>query len=360
MKAVIFQDVGRVSLETIPDPELASQDDVIVRITCCAICGSDLHLLHGDIPMLPGESCGHEFCGVIEEVGVGVQKFAVGDRVVGTFHTACGSCRACARGEFHLCSSSGVFGYGPVFGSLNGTQAEFACVPVADVNLRRIPENVTDEQAVFCGDVLTTAYGGVRNAAVEHGETVAVIGCGPVGLMAISSAFAFGAARVIAIDLLESRCKLAESMGAIAVVSSLENPTRRIMELTNGEGVDAVIEAVGGPKTLLLAFELVRAGGRISAVGISNFETFDYPLREALTKDVTFRTGLANIHRDIDKTLELVAHGKIDPTVAISHRLSLEDAVEGYRLFDAREANKVVMIPGLVSSLASGLAMGVV
>ena len=359
MKAVTFQDIGRVALETVPDPELTSQEDVIVRITCCAICGSDLHLLHGDIPMLPGESCGHEFCGVIEEIGSGVQKFAVGDRVVGTFHTACGSCRACARGEFHLCSSSGVFGYGPVFGSLNGTQAEFACVPVADVNLRHIPQNVTDEQAVFCGDVLTTAYGGVRNARVTDGETVVVIGCGPVGLMAVSSAFALGAARVIAIDLLESRTKVAESLGAISIVSSTDNPVRRVMELTEGDGADAVIEAVGGPKTLLLAFELVRAGGRISAVGVSASETFEYPLRESLTKDVSFRTGLANIHRDIDKTLQLVADGKIDPTVAISHRLSLEDAVEGYRLFDAREANKVVLIPGL-SSPASVLATGAV
>jgi threonine dehydrogenase-like Zn-dependent dehydrogenase len=347
MKAVVFQDVGQVALGTVPDPELVSQDDVIVRIVCCAICGSDLHLLHGEIPMLPGETCGHEYSGVIQEVGANVRKYRVGDRVVGTFHTACGQCRACGRGEFHLCSSSGVLGYGPVFGSLNGTQAEFACIPMAEINLRHIPEGMTDEQAVFCGDVLTTAYGGVRNARVANGETVAVIGCGPVGLMAVASAFALGAAQVIAIDLLESRCRLAESMGAIAVVSSHDNPTRRIMELTNGEGVDAVIEAVGGPKTLLLAFELVRPGGRISSVGISNFETFEYPLREALTKDVSFRTGLANIHRDIDTTLALVASGKIDPTVAISHRLDLMDAVEGYRLFDAREANKVMLFPGM-------------
>jgi threonine dehydrogenase-like Zn-dependent dehydrogenase len=360
VKAVTFQDIGRVSLETVPDPELASQNDVIVRITRCAICGSDLHLLHGEIPMLPGDTCGHEYSGVIEEVGSSVRRYKVGDRVVGTFHTACGSCRACLRNEHHLCSNAGVLGYGPVFGALNGTQAEYACIPMADVNLRHIPENVSDEQALFCGDILTTAYGAARNARVGDGQTVVVIGCGPVGLMAVSSAFALGAARVIAIDLLESRTKVAESLGAIAVVSSRDNPVRRVMEVTNGDGADAVIEAVGGPKTLLLAFELVRAGGQISAVGVSATETFEYPLRESLSKDVTFRIGLANIHRDIDKTLELVADGKIDPTVAVSHRLSLEDAVEGYRLFDAREANKVVLTPGLVSSLASGLTTGAV
>jgi threonine dehydrogenase-like Zn-dependent dehydrogenase len=346
VKAVAFQEVGRVSLETVPDPELVLGTDAIVRITCCAICGSDLHLLHGTVPMLPGDTCGHEYTGVIEEVGADVRSYRIGDRVVGTFHTACGHCPACARGEHHMCSSAGVLGYGPVFGSLNGTQAEFARIPVADVNLRRIPEGMSDERAVFCGDVLTTAYGGVRNARVTDGETVAVIGCGPVGLMAVASAFALGARRVVAIDLLESRCKVAESLGAIPVVSSVDNPTRRVMELTDGEGVDAVIEAVGGPKTLALAFELVRAGGRISSVGISANETFEYPLREGFAKDVSFRTGLANIHRDIDETLALVGSGRIDPTFAISHRLALEDALEGYRLFDAREANKVVLFPG--------------
>lgn len=345
MKAVSFVDIGSVTVSDVPEPELQSEEDVIVRVTRCAICGSDLHLLHGDIPMLPGDTCGHEYTGVIESAGPGVRGFKVGDRVVGTFHTACGRCGACRRGEYHLCVTAGVLGYGPVFGSLNGTQAEYARIPVADVNLRAIPQNVSDEAALFCGDILTTAYGAVRNAHLEPGETLAVIGCGPVGIMAIQSAFAQGAGRVIAIDLVPSRVALAEHLGAIGVDSRESNPLRRVLEITDGEGADVVIEAVGGPKTILLAFELVRPGGRISAVGVSTQETLEYPLRDSLSKDVSFRVGLANIHRDIDTTLKLVASGRIDPTLVISHRMSLLDAAEGYALFDRREASKVILEP---------------
>ena len=346
MKAVTFQDIGRVAVTDVPEPALEEANDAIVRVTRCAICGSDLHLLHGDIPMLPGDTCGHEYTGVVEDTGSGLTAFKRGDRVVGTFHTACGHCRACQRGEHHLCSSAGVLGYGPVMGSLNGTQAEYARIPNAHVNLRRIPDNLDDEKALFCGDILTTAYGGVKNARLQAGETVAVVGCGPVGIMAVQSAFAQGAGRVIAIDLLESRVRLAESLGAIPVVSGRENPVRRVLEITDGEGADVTIEAVGGPRTILLAFELARPGGRVSCVGVSNAETLEYPLRESMSKDVTFRVGLANIHRDIDETLALVAGGRVDPTVVVSHRMALEEAAEGYRLFDAREANKVILTPG--------------
>ena len=347
MKAVTFLDIGVMTVSDVPEPELQDDQDVIVRVTKCAICGSDLHLLHGDIPMLPGDTCGHEYTGVIEAAGSSVRGFQVGDRVVGTFHTACGRCRACRRGEYHQCVTAGVLGYGPVFGGLNGTQAEYARIPVADVNLRAIPLNVTDEAALFCGDILTTAYGAVKNAQLEPGETVAVIGCGPVGIMAIQSAFAQGAGCVIAIDLVPERVALAESLGAIGVNSRESNPVRRVLEMTDGDGADVIIEAVGGTKTILLAFELVRPGGRISAVGVSTAETLDYPLRDSLNKDVSFRVGLANIHRDIDTTLKLVASGRIDPTVVVSHRMSLLDAAEGYALFDQRQASKVILEPGI-------------
>ncbi len=345
MKAVTFQDIGIVEVSEVPEPELLEPSDVIVRVTCCAICGSDLHLYHGDIPMMPGDTCGHEFTGVIEDTGSSV-SLKRGDRVVGTFHTACGACNACRRGEFHMCANAAVFGYGPIYGSLNGTQADYARVPNADINLRMIPANLQDEQALFAGDILTTAYGAVKNARVSSGETVAVIGCGPVGIMAIQSAFARGAARVLAIDLLEERLNLASSLGAIAVNGATSDPVGRIMQLTDGEGSDAVIEAVGGTRTLSLAFELVRPGGRIAAVGVTSETTYEYPLMQSLTKDITFRIGLANVHRDIDEVLALISSGKIDPTIVISHRLSLADAVEGYNLFDKRLASKVIMIPG--------------
>jgi threonine dehydrogenase-like Zn-dependent dehydrogenase len=345
MKAVTFQDVGDVRVLETPEPELLEGSDAIVRVTRCAICGSDLHLYHGEVPMLPGDTCGHEFTGVIVDSGSGVSRFKRGDRVVGTFHTACGACRACRRGEYHLCASSAVYGFGPIYGSLNGTQAEFARIPHADVNLRLIPDALEDEAALFVGDILTTAYGAVRNAGVSSGDSVAVIGCGPVGIMAVQSALARGAARVYAIDLLEERVNLAVSLGAIGINSRDSDPVGAIMRATDGEGVDAVIEAVGGPRTILLAFELVRPGGRIAAVGITAAQSFDYPLTQALTKDVTFRIGLANIHRDIDETLALVSTGAIDPTVIVSHRLTLEEAAHGYDLFHRREANKVVLIP---------------
>ncbi len=345
MKAVTFQDVRRVTVEDVPDPAVEAPTDAVVRVSLAGICGSDLHLYHGDIPMLPGASLGHELVGTVESVGEWVRTVAPGDRVVGTFHIACGVCRACRRGDFHQCSENAVLGFGPAFGGLSGTQAERARIPYADVNLRAIPTGVSDEQALFCGDILTTAFGAVRNAGVRPGESVAVVGCGPVGIMAVHSALAFGAARVFAIDLLPERTAIAERLGAVALTSSEVNPERRINELTHGEGADVVIEAVGGPRTIDLAFRLVRGGGRVSAVGVTNARTFEFPLLSALTRDLTFRIGLANVHRDIDTTLALVAAGRIDPTGVISHRLPLSEAVEGYRLFDQREATKVVLTP---------------
>ena len=347
MKAVTYRGVREVAVEDVPEPRLQEPGDALVRVTCCGICGSDLHIYHGQIPgMVPGFVCGHEFTGVVQEVGPGVRGFRPGDRVVGTFHVACGTCRACRRGAYNQCVQYGVFGYGIAMGNLAGSQAEYVRVPHADVNLRRIPDELDDEQALFCGDVLTTAYGALRNAGLQPGETVAVIGCGPVGLMAVQSAFAQGAARVFAIDLLRDRAEVAERLGAVPIVAGETNPVSRVNQLTGGEGADVVIEAVGGPRTVALAFELVRGGGRIVAVGVTTAESFSFPLGTGLTRDISFRIGLANIHRDIDATLALVAAGRIDPTVIISHRLPLSEAPLGYRLFDDREAMKVLLLPG--------------
>ncbi|MFC7440697.1 alcohol dehydrogenase family protein [Laceyella putida] len=344
MKAVTFHGVGDVRVETVQDPAIQEHTDAIVRITTAAICGSDLHLYHGAIPgLLPGAIIGHEYVGVVEEVGPHVRSFKRGDRVVGAFHVACGKCRTCRRSSFNQCRYGGVLGYGVAFGNLDGTQAEYARIPYADHTLRRVPDGLTDEQALFTGDILTTAYGAVVNSGLRPGENVAVIGCGPVGIMAVQSAFALGASRVFAVDLVKERTELAAQLGAIPVPSKEMNAVSKINEWTNGEGADVVIEAVGGPATLKLAFELARGGGRISAVGVTAEDTFAYPLMSSLTKDVTFRIGLANIHRDIDATLALVQGGRIDPTVVVSHRLPLEQAPEGYRLFDQRQANKVIL-----------------
>lgn len=231
------------------------------------------------------------------------------------------------------------------FGNLGGSQAEFVRIPWGDVNLRKIPDGLSDEKAIFCGDILTTAFGAVKNARVAPGETVAVIGAGPVGQMAVMSALVMGAAKVLAIDLIADRLAMAETLGARAINSSTSNPVRRVFQETAGDGADVVIEAVGGSKTLELAFQLVRGGGRISAIGVTAESELKFPLMTALTRDLTFRIGLANIHRDIDDTLALVANGRVDPTVVVSHRLPLSGASQGYQLFDQRQATKVLLIP---------------
>jgi threonine dehydrogenase-like Zn-dependent dehydrogenase len=344
MKALTFHGPGEVHVETVEDPRIEEPTDAIIRVTTTAICGSDLHLYHGTIPgLLPGSVIGHEYVGVVEEVGPQVSAFRPGDRVVGAFHVACGKCRNCRRSLYNQCQHGGILGYGVAFGNLQGTQAEFARIPYTDHTLRKVPEGLSDEQALFSGDILTTAYGAVINSRLCPGETVAIIGCGPVGIMAVQSALALGASRVFAIDLVKERTDLAARLGAVPIHSGDVNVVSKIHDLTDGEGADVVIEAVGGAKTIQLAFQLVRGGGRVSAVGVTAEDTFSYPLMNSLTKDITFRIGLANVHRDIDTTLSLVRGGRIDPTVVVSHRLPLDRAAEGYRLFDQRQANKVIL-----------------
>ncbi len=344
MKAVQYLDVESVRVGEVPDPELLTADDVLVRVTASAICGSDLHLYRGHIPgMSPGSIMGHEYVGTVAAVGDRVRQFQVGDRVVGTFHVACGACAQCRLGQYHQCAGGGVLGYGLAFGDYPGTQAEMVRVPYGDVNLRKIPDGLADEKAIFCGDILTTAYGAVRNSGLQPGERCAVIGAGPVGLMAVMAARVMGAAEVYSIDRDPERAEATAAFGAIPIASSRTNPVRRIMQATDGLGADVVIEAVGGPQTLALAFQLVRGGGRIAAVGVTAETEWSYPLMTALTRDITFRVGLANIHRDIDATMKLVQAGRLDPSSVISHRLPLEGAPEGYRLFHEQRATKVLL-----------------
>lgn len=344
MRAVQYQDVGQVSVGEVAEPALQSPDDVVVHIATSAICGSDLHLYRGDIPgMSPGSIMGHEYVGRVAAVGSRVRRLKPGDRVVGTFHLACGICALCQLGQYHQCRTGGVLGYGVAFGDFPGTQAEQARIPYGDVNLRPVPDGVSDEAALFAGDILTTAYGAVRNAGLEPGERVAVIGAGPVGLMAVMVASALGAGTIYSIDRDAVRAQAAAAYGAIPVPSDTSNPVRRILQDTGGIGVDVVIEAVGGPSTLTLAFQLVRGGGRVSAVGVTAEASWNYPLMTALTRDISFRVGLANVHRDIDTTLALIAAGRINPAQVISHRLGLDEAPEGYRLFHEQRATKVVL-----------------
>lgn len=346
MRAVVFRGPGEVAVEEVAGPSLQAGTDAVVEVTLSALCGSDLHVYDGAIPgVLPGSVLGHEYVGRVAEAGDEVRRFGAGDRVVGPFHVACGSCRPCRRGEHHQCDDGGILGYGTAFGDLAGAQAERVRIPHADVNLRPVPSGLDDEAALFAGDVLATAFGALRKGRLRPGETVAVIGCGPVGQLVVAAALACGAARVLAVDRIPARAEEAAALGAIPIPTADAGPVGRVQDLTGGEGADLVVEAVGGSETLELAFDLVRGGGRISAVGITAEETFDYPLMSSLVRDLEFRVGIANVHHDIDDVLALLEAGRVDPTAVVSHRLPLGEAAEGYRLFAGREATKVLLRP---------------
>src|ERR1700694_784992 len=214
MKALTFQGKGQVKRMYVPKPSIKDSGDVLVRITLGAVCGSDLHVYHGYIPMSPGELLGHEFVGAVEDVGSEVKRFKPGDRVVASFFTSCGHCALCRKGWFNQCENKGTFGHGEYFGDLGGGQAEWVVVPLADHTLEPIPAGMTDEQAIFVGDILSTAYFGAERAEIHPGDTVAVIGAGPVGLLAVMAAQLFGPARVYAVDMVEGRLEGAQELGA--------------------------------------------------------------------------------------------------------------------------------------------------
>lgn len=345
MKAVIYRGPRDFRVEDIAEPKIEQAKDAIVKITNVAICGSDLHIYHGDMPQTPGMPVGHEYVGVVAEVGAGVTGFKKGDRIVGSFNIACGTCPNCRSGLWHQCRYGGVLGYGPMMGNLPGVQAEFGRIPFADINLRKIPDGVDEKKALFCGDNLSTVFGALKNVQFQAGESVAVIGCGPIGLQAVQTAVALGAGQVVALDMVADRLKQAEAFGAKTIDVGKDNVAEASKQLTQKRGFAVVVEAVGGPKTLETAFTIVGQGGRVTAVGVSNAPTFPFPLLKALTFDLTFRTGLANIHRDIDQTLALVSAGRIDPSKVLSHEIPLKDAVKAYEMFDRREATKIFLVP---------------
>jgi len=224
VKAVTFQDTGDFRVEDVPKPSIKGASDVLLRVTLGAICGSDLHIYHGHTPINPGAVIGHEFTGVVEEVGPEVRRFRPGDRVVASFFTACGHCHLCRRGWFAQCVNKGTFGHGEYFGDLGGGQAEWVVVPLADHTLEPIPDGMSDEQAIFVGDILATGFFGAERAQIKPGDAVAVIGAGPVGLMATMCAGLFGPARVFVVDMVESRLELAAQLGGIPINGNRVNP----------------------------------------------------------------------------------------------------------------------------------------
>ncbi len=331
-------------MEQRPEPELTAPGEAIVRVECSGICGSDLHIYHGRVKIEPGFTIGHEFVGTVVETGDAVANVRAGDRVCGSFHAACGTCFFCVSGLYHKCARSRTFGHGELLGSLQGTQAELALVPFADLTLRRVPDGVSPEVALFAGDVMGTAYHAVREAGVSVGESVAVLGMGPVGLSAVQVALAAGAGPVLAIDTVEERLELARQFGAVPVHLTEQQPREVTKQLTGGRGVDAAIDAVGHPDALDLALRLVRNAGTVVVLGVYA-EPAQVHMGLVWLKALTLRAGPANVIAHFDRVLELLRSGALDPRALVTHRFALDDAAEAYALYDRREAIKVVLEP---------------
>jgi 2-desacetyl-2-hydroxyethyl bacteriochlorophyllide A dehydrogenase len=344
MRAVTFQAPGEVRVEDVVEPQLIDSTDAIVRIEASGVCGSDLHIYHGRVKIEPGFTIGHEYVGTVLATGDEVHKLAVGDRVLGCFQTACGECFFCRRGLFHKCDASRTFGHGAALGSLQGTQADQALVPHADLVLRKVPEGMGDEVALFAGDVMGTGYHAAVESGLQPGDTAAVLGLGPVGLCAVQAALAVGAAHVVAIDTVADRLEMAKSFGAQPVHLTEEDPRAVVRELTGGRGVDACIDAVGDPRALELAIRLTRKCGTIQTIGVYA-ERCEVHMGLFWIKALKMCSGHANVIGHVDQVLELMSSGRLDPSPLVTHHMSLDQAPEAYALYDRREALKIVLQP---------------
>jgi len=389
MRAVCWYGAGDVRVERVPDPELLNPRDAIVRVTRTAICGSDLHLYGGFIPLMKaGDILGHEFMGEVIEVGAETSGLKRGDRVVVPFAIACGRCFFCQRELWSLCdnsnpsasmveklygySGSGLFGYSHLYGGYAGGQAEYVRVPFADVGALPVPDSVDDEQALFLSDIFPTGYMAAENCAIQSGDVVAVWGCGPVGQFAIKSAYMLGAERVIAIDRFPERLRMAESTGKAEVLNYEDLDTLdELKERTGGRGPDACIDAVGmeahgtgvsalydrakqavhletdRPTALREAIQACRKGGTVSIPGVYGGFIDKVPLGAAFAKGLTIRMGQTHVHRYMRPLLNRIQRAEIDPSFVISHRMTLDDAPRGYAMFRDKEDEcvKVVMRP---------------
>jgi 2-desacetyl-2-hydroxyethyl bacteriochlorophyllide A dehydrogenase len=344
MRAVTFQAPGEVRVEEKPDPEVVAADDALVRVEATGICGSDLHIFHGRVPVEPGFTIGHEFVGTVLAAGSDVERVAVGDRVLGCFHTACATCAACLRSDYHRCENGQTFGHGSKLGDLQGAQADQLLVPRANLTLRRVPEGMATDVALFAGDVMGTGFHAVAHAGMRAGDTVAVLGLGPVGLCGVQAARAGGASQVFAVDTVEQRLEMAKSFGAVPLHLSEDEPKRVVRAATEGRGVDVVVDAVGDPGPLAMAISLARDAGTVSGIG-AYAGRGDVPLGLAWLKGLTLRLGLANVIAHVDRVLALMDAGILDPAPLVTHHMKLDEASAAYELYDQREALKIVLTP---------------
>jgi len=390
MRAVCWYDKLDVRVESVPEPRILNPRDAIVRVTATAICGSDLHLYGGFVPgMVKGDILGHEFMGEVVDLGPAVRNLSIGDRVVVPFPIACGNCFFCQKGMFSLCENSnpnadmaeklwgyspcGIYGYSHLLGGYAGGQAEYVRVPFADVGPIKVPEALPDEQVLFLSDILPTGYMAAENCSIQPGDTIAVWGCGPVGLFAIACAQLLGAARVIVIDRFAERLRLAATrLGADTIDYSEENVLEALKELTGGRGPDACIDAVGmeahahhsfayaydrvkqamtlesdRPVALREAIIACRNGGTISVAGVYGGLIDKFPAGALMNRSLTIRTGQTHVQRYMRQLLARIEKGEIDPSFIISHRMNLEDAPAAYRMFRDKQDDciKVVLTP---------------
>jgi 2-desacetyl-2-hydroxyethyl bacteriochlorophyllide A dehydrogenase len=344
MRAVTFHAPGDVRVEERADPAPEADDDAVVRVEATGICGSDLHIYHGRVQIEPGFVIGHEYVGTVVAAGDGVTEVGVGDRVLGSYSTACGGCFFCRRGEYHKCDDGRVFGHGATLGSLQGAQAELVLVPHANLTLRRVPEGVSDDAALFAGDVAGTAYHAIADGGFEPGASIAVLGLGPVGLCSVQVARAAGASLVVAVDTVEERLRVAETLGATPLHLTEGDPRAAVKELTEGRGVDRSVDAVGHPDALDLACRLARKAGTVSVTGVYA-ERVEVHMGLVWIKALTLRTGHANVIGHLDRVLTMIASGALDPTPLVTHHMTLDAAPEAYAVYDRREALKIVLAP---------------
>lgn len=338
MQALVYHGPGEKEWESKSDPTIEQPTDAIVEIDTTTICGTDLHILKGDVPTVTdGRTLGHEAVGTVVETGSGVEDIQQGDKVLVSCISACGRCKYCRRGLQSQCLSGG----GWILGHLvDGTQAEYVRTPFADTSLYKVPEGLSDEQVLFLADILPTGFEiGVLNGGVKPGDTVVVVGAGPVGLAAIITAKLYGPGRIVAVDLDNSRLERAREFGAdVTINNSSENVMEKVQEMTDGLGADVVMEAVGVPATFELCTELVCPGGRVANIGVHG-EPATLHLETLWIKSITITTGLVDTYSTLT-LLKLVSEGRLDPTGLTTHRFELNEIMEAYDVFaDAANTN---------------------
>jgi alcohol dehydrogenase len=342
MRALVYHGPGQRAWEEVPDPEITDEGDVIVRVDATTICGTDLHILAGDVPEVHrGRILGHEAVGTVDEVGDNVRRLAPGDRVLVSCISACGSCEFCREGRYGQCTEGG----GWVLGHrIDGTQAEYVRVPYADTSTYRIPDGASDEEILMLADILPTGYEvGVLAGGVRPGDVVAVVGAGPIGLSAISCARLFSPSRIIAIDLSDTRLKEARAFGAdVTINDSVQDAAAVIRDLTGRLGADVAIEAVGTPATFELAVKVARPGGRIANIGVHGKPAMLH-LEEQWARDITITTGLVDTS-STPTLMRLISTGQLDAGRFVTHRFGMDDFEQAYDIFGDAGSNGALKV----------------